>query len=91
MNPAILALIKRFTPAIKEKAEPAIAAMLTEVVDGVELREGEESACITISQYEGDWYAYVVAMSEENQVKRIISYHRLDQLIERVIESINKL
>jgi len=90
MNKAILQIIKRFLPQIQQSALPAITSILKQVVADVKLQDGEDNACIMISQYEGEWWAYVVAMSPDNTVTRNIKNMRLDELLSAGLAMINK-
>ena len=90
MNEAILKIIKRFLPQIQQSALPAITGVLHQITADVELREGEDNACIMVSKYKGEWWAYVVAMSPDNKVTRIIKNMRLDELLSSGLSMINK-
>lgn len=90
MNQAILKIIKRFLPQIQQSALPAITGVLRQVTADVELNEGEESACVMVSEYEGEWWAYVVAMSPDNKVTRIVKNMKLDELLSSGLSMIDK-
>lgn len=90
MNKAILQIIKRFLPQIQQSALPAITNVLEQVTAGVDLRDGEDNACVMISMYEGEWWAYVVAMSPDNTVTRIVKNMRLNELLSAGLAMIDK-
>ena len=90
MNKTILAIIRRFMPQIKQSALPAITGVLKQVTADVDLHDGEDSACIMISQYNGEWWAYVVTTTPENKISRIVKQMRLDDLLSSGLEMIDK-
>ncbi len=90
MNQAILKIIKRFLPQIQQSALPTITDVLRQVTLDVELQDGEDNACIMVSEYEGEWWAYVVAMSPDNKVTRIVKNMRLDELLMSGLSMIDK-
>ena len=90
MNKTILQIIKRFLPQIQQSALPAITSMLAQVVADVKLEDGEDNACIMISRYDGEWWAYVVAMSPDNAVTRNVKNMRLDELLSAGFKMIDK-
>lgn len=90
MNKAILQIIKRFLPQIQQSALPAITNVLEQVVADVELQDGEDNACVMISMYEGEWWAYIVAMSPNNAVTRIVKNMRLNELLSVGLSMIDK-
>lgn len=89
MNKTILAIIKRFLPQIKQSALPAITDVLKQVTQDVKLQDSEDSACIMISQYNGEWWAYVVTTTPNNAINRIVKQMRLDDLLSTGLEMIN--
>lgn len=90
MNSAILQIIKRFLPQIQQAALPAITSVLKHAVGDVQLEDGEDSACITISCYNDVWWAFVVTMSPENKVIRTVKEMKLEDLLSEGFEIVNK-
>lgn len=91
MNPAFLKIISRFLPEIQKAASPAITGIINQVADEVKLEKGEESACIMLSQYKGEWWAFVVTMSSDNQVIRVCKQMKLDDLLSTGFSMIEKV
>lgn len=81
MSPFLLKIVKRFLPQVKEIAYPTITDLLHKTVDSVSLQAGEDNACATISQYNGEWWVFVVTMSPENKVIRTINSMKLEDMI----------
>lgn len=90
MNKTILAILKRFLPQIKQSALPAITGVLKQVTKDVTLQDGEDSACIMISLYNGEWWAYVVTTTPNNAINRIVKQMKLDDLLSSGLEMIDK-
>lgn len=90
MNKTILAIVKRFLPQFKEYALPAITGVLKQVTEDVTLQAGEDSVCIMVSQYNGEWWAYVVTTTPENAISRIVKQMKLEDLLSSGFEMIEK-
>lgn len=90
MSKTILAIVKRFLPQIKQSALPTITGVLKQVTEDVKLQDGEDSACIMVSQYNGEWWAYVVTTTPENAISRIVKQMKLDDLLSSGLEKIDK-
>ncbi len=91
MNPALIAIISRFAPQIREKAMPAIHEMLDQAVGDVELMEGEDSACVIVSRYHGEWWTYVATLTPTNIVLRTIKSCKLEDLVTKALQNLEKL
>lgn len=91
MSPAVVLMLKKLVPLIKDKAVPGIAGILDKFTQEVKLEAGEEFACVMLSKYQDEWWAYVVAMSSDNQIKRIIHNIKLSDLVELGLQSIDQL
>ena len=91
MNPAVVMMLKKLVPMVKDKAVPGIAGMLDKFTKEVTLQEGEEFACVMLSEYQGEWWAFVVTMSSDNQIKRIIHNIKLCDLVELGLQSLDQL
>ncbi len=91
MNPAVLMMLKKLVPMVKDKAVPGISGILEKFTKEVTLQEGEEFACVMLSEYQGEWWAFVVTMSSDNQIKRIIHNIKLCDLVELGLQSLDQL
>lgn len=91
MNPAVAIMLKKLVPLVKEKAVPGLSALLDKYVGEVELEVDEEFACVMLSSYNNEWWAYIVTMSSDNQIKRNVQNIKLSDLVELGLSSIDQL
>ena len=91
MNMFIKQAIKQFMPMIEEKAVPTVESLLDGIVEDAVLEPGEDSAAIVLQKYTtGDWWAYVVTLSPDNQIVRTVRQMKMQDIVQMALHSIKE-
>lgn len=87
----ILKLLLQFAPQIVDFFYPKVCKALDSIVESAELQDGEDYARIILAKDHNGWTAFVVAMSDEDQILRVISKKNIQEAVSQIMDMKEKL